>query len=496
LKSASNVLFRKWLKLLILCLFSGINSPAKGQHKMLTQEKPDLEAFLGPLPQNIDPTTVTSFTEYVIIKQLTRGLVHLDSAGQLTGDLAENWKISGGSKSFKFKLKPNKRFSNGDLITAKDVVGSIQRQMKKGRTIHFDFNNISSIKELNELELEINLKKPDILFISKLEYPEFGVLHNSDYLKQFTQQCDWKVTSGRTILNKKEASSITLKEVGPTPRTITLANTAPLNEQLNTSKIDFFVGIPPLSANDHKAASKEFDAYSPRLSFTYFLSFGARSPFIKEEKLRVLLLSRLYDFQKSLEFSSPFHTRAKQLYLADGPGRTTQERIYEIQKIHLKSEETNLGFEKLKILVQKSFPYTKELTKFLASKGIQSEVFLYANFDEFDKIRSSEAIDLIQSNNDFSASDLTSNILVTLNKERPLIEANDDKIIEKLATALESESDERIRISSIQKIEDRLLSTGLVFPLFHFNMFFYVSKKRNSNQLSRNFPEVALWKIR
>jgi MarR-like DNA-binding transcriptional regulator SgrR of sgrS sRNA len=111
-------------------------------------------------------------------------------------------------------------------------------------------------------------------------------------------------------------------------------------------------------------------------------------------------------------------------------------------------------------------------------------------------IRSSEAIDLIQSNNDFSASDLTSNILVTLNKERPLIEANDDKIIEKLATALESESDERIRISSIQKIEDRLLSTGLVFPLFHFNMFFYVSKKRNSNQLSRNFPEVALWKIR
>jgi len=368
--------------------------------------------------------------------------------------------------------------------------------LKKGQTIHFDFKNIKNIRAISKSEIEIITEKPDHLFISKLTYPEFGILHEADYSKPLTRQCDWKITSGHTTLSNQTKTELILEQSDQSKRKIKIINEMPGQTDLKNSKVDFFVGIPPLSEDQHKRATTEYIAYSPRLAFTYFLSFGKNSNFLKSKKLRTSIVSKLYEFRINLKFTSPFHSLAPQLYLPDGPGRTNPARISEIRSSHLNDTDLPSDAKKLSLLIQKSFPYTKELSSFLASKGFESELHMYGNFDEFDKIRNSKKIDIIQSNNDFSAADLTSNLMVTMNDERPLIELGAETNIHSIINKLKSESDENARISAIQKAEEQLLLEAYVFPVFHFNMYFYVNKQRDSGQLSKSFPEVALWKIK
>lgn len=480
---------------LILCNIIILQTKARAQMSTV-QNSSQIQAYVGPIPKNIDPTSITSFTEYVVIQQLTRGLIHLDYNGQLAGDLAESWKIEKNSTHFIFKLKEKQLFSNKEPITAGSVVGTILRQLKKGKTIHFDFGDIKDIKELNDREFEIILHKPDNLFVSKLMYPEFGVLHSSDYLKNLSEQCDWKITSGHTVLAEQGKDKLVLRVVGTLERNITLTSELSLTAPKREFDLDFFIGNPALSVNQHSALSERYEAYTPRLAFTYFLSFGKNSTLLKNRSERIAVVSKLYEFRKTIEFSSVFNTYAAQLYLPDGPGRTSTKKIKEIQDEHLIESVQPIVKKKLKILVQKTFPFYKKLVDFFASKGIESEIFIYKNFDEFDRLRKSRNIDIIQANNDFSANDLTSNLMVTLNSARPLIEHLKDHGISDIVDKIKIEPSDEKRIALIQKIEENLLKEGLIFPLFHSNLYFYVSKRRDSGDLSRKFPEVALWKIK
>jgi ABC-type oligopeptide transport system substrate-binding subunit len=488
------------LKALLLFFCAVGNYHIEAQEKMNSHSVSPLNVFLGPIPKSIDPSSVTSFTEFVIIQQLARGLVHIDSDGQVAGDLAEIWKIEGNSTRFIFKLKENLRFSNGEAITSKNVVGSLMRQMKKGRTIHYDFSNIVSVKEINDRELEFVLKKADHLFINSLSYPEFSVLHPSDYSRPLNKSCEWKITSGYTTLYYHDLEKITLRHSEPSGRLINLISHLDLSKASGKMGLDFFVGIPPLSEEDHKKTLLDYETYSPRLSFTYFISVGKKSQLIGDFKRRIDVFSRLYLFRDRLKFSSPFHSIADQLFLPDGPGRTRSERVFEIKANHLKSGKASNEKEKfsknLRILVQKNFPYSHDLVGFLESQGYKVKVFIYNNFDDFDVIRNSQEIDLIQTNNDFSSADLTSNLMVTLNPERPLIEFINNEFIKKAVRKLVNIADDKERIFLIQKVEEQLLLDALVMPIFYFNMNFYVAKERDSSSLSRRFPEVALWKIK
>jgi MarR-like DNA-binding transcriptional regulator SgrR of sgrS sRNA len=465
-------------------------------HMSTVQKSTQIQAYLGPIPKNIDPSSVTSFSEYVVIQQLTRGLIHLDPNGNIAGDLAESWKIEKNSTHFYFKLKEKQLFSNNDPITAQSIIGTISRQLKKGKTIHYDFGNIKNIKELNDREVEIILHQPDSLFISKLTYPEFGVLHISDYSKNLSEQCDWKTTSGHTTLIERNKDKLVLSVVGTPKRKIILTSDRSLSNTKLETELDFFIGIPTLSETQHLATTERYEAYTPRLAFTYFLSFGKNSALLKNKPARIAVLSELYEFRKTIGFSSIFNTTAAQLYLPDGPGRTSAKRIKEIQEEHSNGSLRPIEKYKLKILVQKTFPFGKNIVDFFASKGIESEIISYQNFDEFDRLRQSQNIDIIQANNDFSSNDLTSNLMVTLNSARPLVEHLKEHEITDLIDKLKIEISDEKRISLIQKIEEYLLQEGLIFPLFHSNMYFYVSKKRDSVALSRKFPEVALWKIK
>lgn len=486
-----------WKSFLIAFLFCLSFGAAIAKSFSNGKRSDTLKAFLGPIPKTIDPTTVTSFTEYVIIQHLTRGLVKLDSNGELTGDLAESWKINRGAEKFVFQLKKNQFFSNGDLIDAQSVAGSIQRQIKKGKTIHYNFLDIKSVKAVGSLTIELELHKADFQFITKLAYPEFGVLHESDYKKQVDLTCEWKITSGATVLEDFNSKGIKLVQKYQDKTRIIEIVPALQNVDGSISKdIDFFVGVPPLSESQHLSLSESFSSYSPRLAFTYFFSFGSKSSLGKNKAQRISVVKLLKKFRSTLVLKSPFHSLARQLYLEDGPGRTTQDKLQIIHEQHGEYQPLDSTSLNLKVLVQKNMPYTEQLVTFLKDSGLKFSLFTYANFDEFEKLNDEHSFDLIQSNNDFSSIDLTTNIMVTLNPSRPLINTFGNLEIEALSGAFNSDLPDVKRISSIQRIEEILLEDAFVLPVFHLNMYFYVRKSIDSHSLSRRFPEVAVWKLK
>ena len=487
---------RRWRSVFwIVSLYAIIFQTAATKGFKSDRRRLSLKAFLGPIPKTLDPTTVTSFTEYVIIQQMTRGLVKLDGQGQTAGDIAESWKISQDASQYTFTLRTKQFFSNGDEIDANSLVGSFQRQMNKGKTIHYDFAGIKSVVAKSPQILEVTLQKPDAQFISKLTYPEFSVLHKSDFSKNTADACEWRITSGATTLKKLKKEKILLSQEQQTKREIEITGTL-LNKNGEVDReIDFFVGVPPLSADLHEKISKDYESYSPRLSFTYFFSIGKGSYLANNKPERLTVFNKLYKFRARMEFVSPFHFASQQLYLEDGPGRTPKATLTKIQSSHEKDSSARPSQRKIKILLQKSFPYYDQLIHFLQSENIEHDITFYPNFDEFDRLTNSNIFDLIQTNNDFSASDLTSNIMVTLNPKRPLVETFGNKEIDKIKLKIETEFSDQERISSIQRIEEILLQDALVFPIFHLKMYFYVNRRNDSSELSRRFPEVSIWKL-
>ncbi len=79
-------------------------------------------------PQDIDPHTVTGVPENRIISALFVGLV-IKNGKTLKAEpaLAESWTISADQKQYRFKIRDDAFWSNGDPVTAGDFVYSWER---------------------------------------------------------------------------------------------------------------------------------------------------------------------------------------------------------------------------------------------------------------------------------------------------------------------------------------------------------------------------------
>ena len=78
-------------------------------------------------PESLDPDRSGVTSEIAIVNDLFVGLTSYDAAGQLVAGLAESWDVSADGLSWRFQLRPNLKWSDGEPLTADDFVFSFRR---------------------------------------------------------------------------------------------------------------------------------------------------------------------------------------------------------------------------------------------------------------------------------------------------------------------------------------------------------------------------------
>jgi len=80
-------------------------------------------------PNSFDPAVLADNRSIELAQNVFDGLVDVNDQMKVVPAIAKSWNVSGGGKVYTFKLRHDVRFQNGDPVTAKDFVFSINRAL-------------------------------------------------------------------------------------------------------------------------------------------------------------------------------------------------------------------------------------------------------------------------------------------------------------------------------------------------------------------------------
>ncbi|BAE73421.1 putative oligopeptide ABC transporter periplasmic component [Sodalis glossinidius str. 'morsitans'] len=121
----------------------------------------------GSEPASLDPHKVESDVEFNIISDIFEGLVSVDNDGKIRPRLAERWENDNNTR-WVFHLRLGLSWSNGDPITAQDVVYSWRRLVSPATASPYE-SYLSNMHVLNAQAIIDGKKKPDELGIKALD---------------------------------------------------------------------------------------------------------------------------------------------------------------------------------------------------------------------------------------------------------------------------------------------------------------------------------------
>lgn len=111
-------------------------------------------------PVCLDPSKAVSGPEGTVLQPAGGALLQYNQKGKLVPDLATKWQVSRGGKWITVTVRPNVRFSNGDLVDANAVKVTLQRVLK-APTGKAQMGPLSSVKVLSKYVARLVLKTPD-----------------------------------------------------------------------------------------------------------------------------------------------------------------------------------------------------------------------------------------------------------------------------------------------------------------------------------------------
>ncbi|MFC1743686.1 ABC transporter substrate-binding protein [Candidatus Riflebacteria bacterium] len=148
--------------------------------------------YLSSNPGTLDPCFGVDVDEARIQAKIFNGLVRYDSDLRIIPDLAEGFSISEDGKTYTFKLRKNVKFHSGHTLSSADVIFTFKRLMSKqtassrawvlDQILGFDefnsgkANEIVGLKAMDNLRIEITLKKPFSPFLGLLAMPACYIL--------------------------------------------------------------------------------------------------------------------------------------------------------------------------------------------------------------------------------------------------------------------------------------------------------------------------------
>ena len=129
------------------------------------------EATLGKI-NSMNPLYATTSSEKVLARLLFANLVSPDSTGHLRNELADSIKSDNEKKVWTLKLQDNLHWSDGEKITADDIIYTINLIVDSSAktTVAIDFTNVK-IEKKDDLTVVFTLPSPYTDFEDTLEFP-------------------------------------------------------------------------------------------------------------------------------------------------------------------------------------------------------------------------------------------------------------------------------------------------------------------------------------
>jgi peptide/nickel transport system substrate-binding protein/oligopeptide transport system substrate-binding protein len=177
------------LTMVLLGLGILIERPAATAQKI---DRGTFRSYLTSEPSNLDPARGVDVNEGNVQAKMFDALVQYDSAMNLVGALAESWEVQDDGKTYLFRLRPGVLFHNGQPLTAKDVVFSLDRLLepavKSPRTwvlekvvgardrLEGKSQAVAGIVAQDEMTVKISLSESFSPFLSLLSMPAAYIL--------------------------------------------------------------------------------------------------------------------------------------------------------------------------------------------------------------------------------------------------------------------------------------------------------------------------------
>lgn len=97
-------------------------------------------------------------------------LVKVNNKLEILPDLAEKWQIKDNGKKYIFYLHSGVKWHDGKEFTAQDVKFTFDKILEPKTACDFagDFQNVSSVRVLDQNSVEFNLQEPDASFLARL----------------------------------------------------------------------------------------------------------------------------------------------------------------------------------------------------------------------------------------------------------------------------------------------------------------------------------------
>ena len=153
-----------------------------------------LRRGLGPEPDSLDIHQAQGLPAINLLRDLREGLVSFDAAGAMVPGVASSWEVLDGGRRYRFRLRPEARWSDGTALVAQDFVRAWRKAFSPGTsavTVGLLQGVVNGdavlrgelpperlgIHALSEAVLEVRIEQPAPWLLELLAHPVSYPLH-------------------------------------------------------------------------------------------------------------------------------------------------------------------------------------------------------------------------------------------------------------------------------------------------------------------------------
>lgn len=278
-----------------------------------------LNRGLSGEPDSFDQHANKSTQGHRVLIDLFEGLLRYSADGKIEGAVAKNWSVSDDGLTYRFVLRPEARWSNGDKLTARDFVYSFQRLVNP-ETAAFYAQFVSVIENVNEIvkgdadvttlgvsaeddyTLVIRLNQPTPYFPQLLTHPSTAPVHAasiSEHGDKFTRPGNL-ISNGAYVLEEfvhghaitlkknnlyREADSVKIDRV----RYVNLVSEESMYNQYRAGELHITTTVPTSKFEQAQEERPDELKIAPMLGVYYYGFNMTKEPFAGNKQLRAAL---------------------------------------------------------------------------------------------------------------------------------------------------------------------------------------------------------------